>query len=248
MSTEPTIDQAHGLIDEAMARYHTDQVYAAFSGGHDSLTSTHMTSLHPAFRGVVHIDTTIGVPETRQFVRQTCLKHGWLLHVSRPSKTRGYVQLVLRFGFPGPSQHRMMYTSLKHQPLSALLTTLRQREGQNIILCTGMRRQESARRMNIRETVLKEKNIIWLSPIYDWTSSDCTAYMHDNRLQRNPVKDNLHISGECLCGCFADSDERKELAIWYPHVNDEILKIERLVEYTQALDLQDYRYPAHTMG
>lgn len=245
VSHQVNADQ-HALIDDAMNRYHTDQVYAAFSGGHDSLASTHLASLHPCFRGVVHINTTIGVPETRTFVRSTCEQYGWPLHVAQPTKAWGYVQMVLRFGFPGPAQHRMMYQSLKHRPLSALLTTLRETPGQNIILCTGMRQQESARRMGLTDNVRKEKNIIWVSPIFDWTATDVTNYVSKHELKRNPVKDNLHISGECLCGCFADTDERQELAIWYPHVNEELLKIERLLEYAQSLNLQDYRYPAHT--
>jgi 3'-phosphoadenosine 5'-phosphosulfate sulfotransferase (PAPS reductase)/FAD synthetase len=240
------IKDAHVIIDDALARFHTDQMYAAFSGGHDSLTAAHVASQHPAFKGIIHLDTTIGIPETRQFVNETCDRHGWPLHVGKPAKYHGYVQMVLRYGFPGPSQHSIYYNSLKNRPLSTLVAKLRQRPGQNIVLATGMRRQESSRRMRVTETIRAEKNLIWTSHIFNWTALDVAAYIQDQNLPRNPVKDTLHISGECLCGCFADTGERQDIATWFPHVNAEILKIERLLEFTSSLKLQDYSYPAHT--
>lgn len=49
--------------------YEPSAVYGLFSGGHDSLCSTHIASTMPNFKGVVHANTGIGIEETREFVR-----------------------------------------------------------------------------------------------------------------------------------------------------------------------------------
>ena len=38
------------VIDQAVAEHKPSHVFALFSGGHDSLTSTHIAAQHPSFR------------------------------------------------------------------------------------------------------------------------------------------------------------------------------------------------------
>jgi 3'-phosphoadenosine 5'-phosphosulfate sulfotransferase (PAPS reductase)/FAD synthetase len=202
-----------------------DAVYGLFSGGHDSLCSTHIASLDPRFAGVLHMNTGIGIEETRDFVRQTCADRDWPLYETRPSEGK-YEEMVLeRGGFPyGEQSHNSMLFYLKQQPMQRWLkANTKGRVG----LVTGIRKHESVRRMGagISVPVREQGRKVWVSPILEWTKIDCNRHMDQHRLPRNPVVDLLHRSGECLCGAMARSEEIHEIAAYFP---DTALRINAL--------------------
>ena len=212
-----------------LPRTDAGSVYAMFSGGHDSLCATHLAAQHPLFRGVVHINTGIGIGETREFVRDTCQQHGWPLHeVTAPEGK--YEEMVLgRGGFPyGTASHNSMLFYLKQQPLSRWLRTVPGTVG----LVTGIRKQESVRRMGagISVPIRADGRKRWISPILEWTKIDCNQHIDQHGLARNPVVDLLHRSGECLCGALARPEEIHEIARWYPDTAARIQKLERECE------------------
>ena len=43
---------------------------------------------------------------------------------------------------------------------------------------------------------------------------------------QNPVKKAICISGECLCGAYASKSERVEIAYNFPHVEEELKRLE----------------------
>ena len=75
--------EATSFLDAASKSYGNAGVWAMFSGGDDSLACAIVTARAKNFRGCVHLDTGIGIPETRQFVRETCNTRGWPLLVYR---------------------------------------------------------------------------------------------------------------------------------------------------------------------
>lgn len=235
---EVLLASARATLDRAVAVDRTDTgrtfrnigIYALFSGGHDSLVTTYCASTHPAFLGVIHVDTGTGIPETQDFVRGTCARQGWPLHVVK-NEVMTYEMLVVRYGFPGPSQHQNMYRYLKERPLEHFLAHSPAKEGKTdkFTLAAGVRSQESAKRMGYVEPVRYLRNVVWASAIHDWSATEVTRFVDAVGLQRNPVKDMLHISGECLCGCYADPMEREEIAMWYPHVDAALAAREAVV-------------------
>ena len=225
---EERVMRAHGVIDDAIAKYDIKQVYALFSGGHDSLTTTHVTAQHPLFKGVLHIDTGIGIPQTKQYVIDTCEQQGWPLFIYKSAWD--YVQLVTKFGFPGPDLHSVMYRMLKERALDKFMQDKKTERLENIGLVNGARSQESKRRMGHLEPHHKQSSKIWISAIHDWSALDCSDYIAKQGLKRNPVKDKLHISGECLCGSFADPMERREIAFWFPEIDELLSKYEQVVQ------------------
>ena len=233
--------QAHKVIDAAIEQYAPKKVFALFSGGHDSLTVTHLTSKHPAFSGVIHINTGIGIPQTNQFVRDTCAEQGWTLHELHPPER--YIQMIVRTGFPGPDAHPWMYRRLKERALMQFVKTQKTHRMDKIAFCGETRSQESVRRMGTVQVMSQQGAVIWVAPIHDWTAIDTTDYIHTHGLKRNPVKDRLHISGECLCGCFADRLERREIAYWYPEVDAELTKYEEIVSTVARLRPGDITVP-----
>lgn len=232
------------LLDNVINKLNPGYVVALFSGGHDSVTSTHIAAQHPKFDFAAHIDTGIGIDETRDYVRNTCDEWGVELRefkASECTKADGspdpqiYVDIVKKYGFPGPPQHSIMYARLKERPLRNMLRSLpkksNKRDYVHCLLITGVRQQESTRRMAHVKPVQKWGRQRWVAPIWDMEKLSVNQYMDDNNISRNPVVDLIHKSGECLCGAFAEkrTNERAELKIWYPDKVDEIERIERQV-------------------
>lgn len=222
-----------------------------YSGGNDSTTLAHLfrnQATHAA-----HANTGIGIERTRQFVRNTCA--GWHLPLIEKSPLPGqtYRDIVLgRYramngkqpwpgGFPGPAAHFMMYRMLKERALrqvrKQLVTNPRK---QRVIYLTGVRTQESARRLMTTTAagpIRREGSVVWVSPLIGWSALDLNTYrrVHTD-VPVNEVSVNLHMSGECLCGAFAHHGELDEIEFWYPEVAAEIRALEAEV---QALGVGD---------
>lgn len=109
--------EAATILENAIAEYKPAKVFAMFSGGHDSLCCSHLASRASRFDGCVHVNTQVGVEETRDFVRATCKEHGWPLREMLPPQPpfrdkhgkpwgvkgeTAYEAICKRWGFPGP--------------------------------------------------------------------------------------------------------------------------------------------------
>ena len=213
------------ILQQAIDQYKPSSVFALFSGGMDSLAMVHYTAKHCPkhlpFK-VAHINTGIGIEQTREFVRQTCHEQGWqLLEYKTPI---AYKDLVCERGFPGPTtqMHQIMYTRLKDRGIDQLIRENKRQVGSRhkrfdrIILASGIRKQESKRRMGYASPINRRHSQVWTNTILNWSKVDVRNYIEDNGLRTNPVSDILGYSGECLCGCFADSTERALIDTFFP--------------------------------
>lgn len=200
--------------------------YALFSGGHDSLVSTHKTMDAGNADVVLHIDTGIGIPETQEYVKKVCGRYGWPLNIV--SSEFDYKEIVKENGFPGPGVHIIMYSKLKER---ALRIVARRHDGKPHFY-TGVRRNESERRFrNLNEPVQEASGWWWHAPIHDFTQSDVDSYIDKHNLPRSPVKMTYHHSGECLCGAFGNrTEELVLLEAHYPAVADRIKQLEQEVQ------------------
>lgn len=222
-------------IDQAADEHKIEGFYALFSGGTDSLALTHVVANHPLFRGVIHINTKTGIPETEWFVQDTCTRYGWDLYIAAPFDT--YESLLVRWGFPGPQKHPQVYQYLKERPLNHLLGTLA-KGMKRFGLMTGVRKDESTRRMlDARfDGAVRDGRKVWVSPISTATKRDTVSYLTQNNVPTNPVSKNLGLSGECLCGCFARAGEEIDIKINYPDVAKRIERWRRLVQVARELN------------
>lgn len=210
-----------------------------FSGGDDSTAVAH--HFRRRADALVHINTGIGIPQTRQFVRDTATAWGLPLIEKSPPPGEGYRNLVMgtvrkrsnpaetiRYsGFPGPTAHGQMYQWLKHHQLDRIrqeiITDPRR---QRLLLVTGLRRQESERR-RARPPVDLDGSLIWASPMIYWSKMDLNEYRRRNPdCPRNEVAAHLHRSGECLCGAFMNPEDLDEIGFFYPEVAAEIRALE----------------------
>jgi len=69
-------------------------------------------------------------------------------------------------------------------------------------LWTGVRRQESERRMANVTPEQDGPRWTWHAPIHDWSKQDCREYVDRFDLPQNDLWDDLRRSGDCFCGCF----------------------------------------------
>ncbi len=205
-------------------------VFGLFSGGHDSLCSTALAARHPRFKAAVHINTGVGIPETREFVRETCAENGWPLIEMHPD-AKTYRDLVAEKGMPaGPKAHNTTYYWLKQRQVRRLVREHKTHRHDRIGLVTGIRLSESQRRMNSIMAVPEHRigAQVWMNPILDWTAKDCAEFMEAEGLRRNRVVDLLHRSGECLCGALARADEIRDIELWFPDTAAELHGYEQL--------------------
>lgn len=225
---DEAILSAHGILTATMRRVGEENrevagIVVLFSGGNDSTVLTHLMR-HRATHAA-HANTTIGIEQTRQFVRDTCA--AWDLPLIEHRAPISYRDLVLERGFPGPAQHFKMYQRLKERALRLVRKELVQNgHRQRVIFVAGRRRAESSRRSGLPE-MDRDGAIQWCSPLIDWTPKLMNDYRERfPEVPRNEVSDLLHMSGECLCGAFATKGEIDEIELWFPEVAAEIHALE----------------------
>lgn len=214
-------------MQEAIAAHKPVRIFALFSGGKDSMASTHFAMNHGAME-VVHINTGIGIEETRVFVRDTCNAFGWPLRELHPPDMT-YRDFVLKHGFPVPGGHRYSYVWLKERALHELCMSVKtrgRRSRERIMLVTGVRNLESARRMGFVEPIKRIATKVWVAPLFQFSDIDLAHYRKLHNLPLSEVSSKFGMSGECLCGAFAAPDEMQRLERLYPDVAAQIHALE----------------------
>jgi 3'-phosphoadenosine 5'-phosphosulfate sulfotransferase (PAPS reductase)/FAD synthetase len=228
------------IIEAAVSQYNPVRVALLFSGGHDSLVSTHVSAgilqeMKVPFV-VYHGDTTIGIEETQFFVKDVCANFGWELVIRQPPKEEDhYENIVANYGFPGAtkSSHQYMYRRLKERALRHYVThecKANPQSRENVLLLTGVRKDESAIRMAYSSVTTKDNSRVWSNPIFYWSEEKCRQYMGDNNLPKNPVKEKICISGECLCGSFGSNEELAEIQSSFPRAGNRIKELHALAK------------------
>jgi 3'-phosphoadenosine 5'-phosphosulfate sulfotransferase (PAPS reductase)/FAD synthetase len=89
---------------------------------------------------VVHIDTGIGIPQTKEYVIDRCREHEWPLVII--TSDFNYEEIVLENKFPGPGVHIIMYSKLKERAFREVPRHIDAKPNFH----TGVRMDESDRR------------------------------------------------------------------------------------------------------
>lgn len=235
MNLDSKIAEAQRILNEALKLYCPRAVFTLYSGGHDSVTASHLAFNTIHVDAAAHINTGIGIDETRLHARETAKKQGWRwLEYKAAENTRKdgtadpqvYRDIVLQYGFPGPPQHSTMYARLKERQVARLVRDHKAQRSDKIILITGVRQQESIRRMGHVKPIQVDKARVWVAPFINFADYDVRDYMNIHSIARNPVVDQLGMSGECLCGAFAKKGELTRIGQHYPEKAAEISQLE----------------------
>lgn len=228
-------DESHDLLDAALEREAASKgknvagIVGLFSGGNDSTVLCH--AMLDRLTHLGHANTTIGIEETRNFVRR--IADEWnvpLLEYAPPRERDHYEALVLDRGFPGPAHHYKMFQRLKERGISEIRRTLvKHSRRDRVFFLAGRRRTESQRRASVPEFE-RIGSAVWVSPMINWTKLDLNTYrLMVGDVPVNRVTDLIHMSGECLCGSFAHAGELDEIGEWFPDVVEEIRRLEAAI-------------------
>lgn len=202
--------------------------YAMFSGGHDSLVSTHYCMEQGDAEAVLHLDTGTGIPENEQYVRDVCDRYDWPLRIETAKKS--LKEFGKEWGLPLSSSHGWAYRYFKAHSIQRVASD----HDEKPHLYTGVRKDESERRMRTVKADTQEDATgrwYWHAPIAEWSKQDCLDYIDEHGLPKNPVVENVHRSGECYCGAFANRDEELvELQAHYPDHYEWLMEVEQEVQ------------------
>jgi len=224
-----------------------DSFYVGYSGGKDSgIALDFIAKNYPKqFKGVLYCDTGIGTKATIDFVKSWCKDHNYPLHILvatdvkrvRESKygeigdSFGYEAMVLNFGFPGVANHNITMSQLKMYSIKKFCTA-KKKAGEKPIVISGVRRKESTRRSRRKsyQNYINADGSTWFCcPLYFKSNDWVMKYWITANIKRSPVYETMHISGDCLCGCFAKEEELGLLKMFHPEVYEEIKRIEKLI-------------------
>jgi len=213
----------------------TQTIHCFFSGGRDSAVSCYIAFQVARRRGwtykLVHIDTTVSIRQTREYVRRYAEWLGVDLTIIRPRKT--FKEYAAQYGmWPAiyPTQHRWCYFRLKLDPTIEYLEE-NYREGD--IVALGVRGSESRFRLTKYTAAFftrdydKLKVLAW-APLWKVTDEVVERFIRRFNIPRNPVW-RFGFSGECLCLAGSPLVNIALVLRYFPEEAQELLEIDRII-------------------
>lgn len=231
LRTEFSLQSPIQIVNQAIEEKGITDFYCLLSGGKDSMGVTHFMSRNfpDNFKGVIYTMTGMGISDSRHFVLGVANHFKWNLWFTWAKKN--YVDWVLKYGFGGEGVHNRVMSMLKSMSWREFSE---EREPNKMAFISGVRKKESKRR---------GKRIAYKQPIdRDWHQWYVKPFFYQNGLQMwdyigrfdlkvSPVHDILNISGDCLCGCFADPKwELKLIEQNYPEMFSAIKWLEKRIQ------------------
>ena len=200
-----------------------------FSGGKDSLVTCHKAwkdGLLGDNPKVLYCRTGVGLNE--EYVKEICSKFGWELIIVEPAPHETYEIFVKRFSFPHEGMHSAVMGFLKWHPMRKWYNQ-QKKLGRDIIFLSGRRKKESKRRMRMKSNkkLVKTEGMTFLSYIYEMQTVEVWDYLKENNLQRSPIYDTMHLSGDCLCGAFSSKGESDWLSVFHPEMAKRFMELEK---------------------
>jgi len=205
------------------SEYAVRSLVCCFSGGKDSLVSTHyvLSELADSDIGkyVVFVDTTVMLPLTVDFVRETAERFGWPLKILRPDPD--FWTLAGKWGTPTMRRRWCCY-ALKLKPIQDFVRGLKPQRGE----VTGLRRDESIRRAKFRQVIYKRRVRSWgYAPILTWSEKQVLAYIKRHNLPMPPHY-RLGLGETCMCGVFSSKRELMIVKALWPELFGKFMQLE----------------------
>lgn len=196
-----------------------ESFYGLLSGGKDSMSVNHFIAKNypKYFKGSVYTMTGVGLKQTRWFVKEQTTKHGWPLNFTW-TKYNYIPDWIVQNGFGGQGVHNIVMGKLKAQTWRQFL---REHLDEKPALISGVRKKESVRRSKriaYKNPIDEDGEMIFVKPFFYKNGLQLWDYIGENNLEISPVHGVLDISGDCLCGCFANPQWELELIKkYYPY-------------------------------
>jgi len=228
------IIEAREILQSALDEHDPQHTYLLYSGGDDSIVSTHLSARFIPDATVAHIDTGIKFPKVTDHVRDTAARHGWALRIIKNDDHRGksWEQWCMENGMPGGASHPYLYQQLKERALEQLTRESKERFYDRVLFVSGVFAGESKRRAELHDTEVDRVGArVHVSPLLDWTGHDIATYRRKYNLKQNPISKKYGHSGECLCGYAAGPGTLEQIRDINPEVADYIEQVEEKAPY-----------------
>lgn len=209
-------DKEREQIRAFVKDYAVRSLVCCFSGGKDSLATTHLVlnalaDNRTVDKYVVYVDTGAMLPSTTPYVRKVCEAQGWPLTVLQGD----FFEKARKWGMP-TMRRRWCCVEVKLKLIRRFVKDLPPQRAE----VTGLRRNESAR----RKRKLKNAPVIYLdkhirswhfAPLMEWSARDVARYLAAHDLPIPPhYRQGLHET--CMCGAFATKKQLMILKGQYP--------------------------------
>ena len=212
-------------------------IHCFFSGGRDSAVACYIARRVALQRNwvfrLVHIDTTISLRATQEYVRRYAEWLGVELTVIRPKKT--FKEYAMQHGmWPSlfPQRYRWCYFCIKLDPT---IKYLEENYKENDLVVLGVRGPESKFRLGrytsaffIRVYNKRLKVMAW-APLWKATSETVERLIRHYNIPRNPIW-KYGFSGECLCLAGAPLHEIAIILLHFPEETHELLEIGDIIQ------------------
>lgn len=200
------IDTSIRIIEKAFWEWKPSAVFMLYSGGYDSLVSTHIAMQTLRALGKEHlatvasIDTCLSADAWQHYVATTAASFNWHHEIWMNPRPEFYYEFVRTSGTPYTRQihWQMMYRNLKERALDIGRASRKNHPRDRCLLISGMRRAESPERANTPET-LKDGAGLWVSPIVYWSDMQVYEYRVSRSFPVNPFYETIGGSGDCAC-------------------------------------------------
>ena len=193
---------------------------ACVSGGKDSITALDVALKFVPIEMIVYIDTTIGVPDTKEFVLGLQSKYRIPVVILTPKKS--FEEIVLKEGFPRTPAHHIIMIELKLKPLRSFKKYFKK----PVAFISGTRKKESKKRMTTAKAMSEFDGVKFVAPLVNWSTPQVFAYLKKNNLEVAPAYKKIHLSGDCLCGANSQDAESEVISLFYPDIANQISRLE----------------------
>jgi 3'-phosphoadenosine 5'-phosphosulfate sulfotransferase (PAPS reductase)/FAD synthetase len=212
-------------------------VHCFFSGGRDSAVACFIAFQVARRRGwdyrLVHINTTVSMLATQQYVRRYAEWLGAELVVTRPEKTfKEYAAQYAMWPSLYPQRYRWCYFKLKLVPTVNYLQE-NYKEGDLVVL--GIKGSDSDFRRRRYTSVFftrdygRLKAKVW-APLLHANENTVETLIERLGIPRNPIWGILGFSGECLCLAGAPLHEIAVILRLFPEERNMLLEADRIIQ------------------
>jgi 3'-phosphoadenosine 5'-phosphosulfate sulfotransferase (PAPS reductase)/FAD synthetase len=210
-------------------------IHCFFSGGRDSALACYIAHRVAQLRRwayrLIHIDTTIGIKQTREYVKRYAEWLGAELVVLRPERTfKEYAEKYAMWPSLYPPKFRWCYRELKLKPLTKYI---HENYKNNDIIVMGIRRDESDFRKKFYTSTFfvrdydGVKALVW-APLLYVDEAKLVSLLERFNVPRNPVW-RFGFSGECLCLAGAPEYEIGLILRNFPEEREVLLDIDDII-------------------
>lgn len=231
------VGEALDILDRAYAYWKPNWIFLLYSGGYDSVCSSHVAdawaqSKQHGHVKVVSIDTGVAADGWRDYVTRVANKERWTHEFWMNPNPEFYYENSRIYGTPYTKQMHgtVIYRNLKERAIDAGRARHKTNVHDRCMLVSGMYRGESTDRANTPEW-LADGAGLWVSPIVNWTERDIYDYRLVHNFEINPFYETLGGSGDCYCNwtCNVTVENLKEhspiLAAKIEPMNQDCLRV-----------------------